>query len=72
MLELQTPHGMVGLTNGHHDMRKSINGLALVVAETLGLCPVSVHWLVLCNRERRHTGHMVLTAKYADGILLYR
>ncbi|GGE92778.1 hypothetical protein CR103_21655 [Massilia psychrophila] len=33
-------------------MRKSINGLALVVAETLGLDPVSPHWLVFCNRSR--------------------
>ena len=29
-----TPQGMVYLATGHHDMRKSINGLALVVAET--------------------------------------
>ncbi|WP_143752726.1 IS66 family insertion sequence element accessory protein TnpB [Massilia psychrophila] len=40
------------LATDHHDMRKSINGLALVVAETLGLDPVSPHWLVFCNRSR--------------------
>ena len=34
-----TPQGMVYLATGHHDMRKSINGLALVVADTLGLDP---------------------------------
>ena len=33
-------------------MRKSINGLALVVADTLGLDPVSPHWFVFCNRGR--------------------
>ena len=32
---------MVDLATGQHDMRKSINGLALVVADTLGLDPVS-------------------------------
>ena len=47
-----TPQGMVYLATGHHDMRKSINGLALVVAETLGLDPVSPHWFVFCNRSR--------------------
>jgi hypothetical protein len=41
-----TPQGMVYLATGHHDMRKSINGLALVVADTLGLDPVSPHWFV--------------------------
>lgn len=47
-----TPPGMVYLATGHHDMRKSINGLALVVADTLGLDPVSPHWFVFCNRGR--------------------
>ena len=46
-----TPQGMVYLATGHHDMRKSINGLALVVDETLGLDPVSPHWFVFCNRD---------------------
>ena len=47
-----TPQGMVYLATGHHDMRKSINGLALVVADTLGLDPTGVHWFVFCNRGR--------------------
>ncbi|WP_147383934.1 IS66 family insertion sequence element accessory protein TnpB [Noviherbaspirillum sedimenti] len=47
-----TPQGSVYLATGHHDMRKSINGLALVVADTLGLDPVSPHWFVFCNRGR--------------------
>ena len=46
------PQGMVYLAIGHHDMRKTINGLALVEAETLGLDPVSPHWFVFCNRGR--------------------
>lgn len=47
-----SPQGMVYLATGHHDMRKSINGLALIVAETLALDPVSVHWFAFCNRGR--------------------
>lgn len=47
-----TPQGMVYLATGHHDMRKSINGLALVVADTLGLDPTGIHWFVFCNRGR--------------------
>ena len=47
-----TPRGTVYLATGHHDMRKSINGLALVVADTLGLDPVGTHWFVFCNRSR--------------------
>ena len=47
-----TPRGMVYLATGHHDMRKSINGLALVVADTLGLDPTGAHWFVFCNRGR--------------------
>ena len=46
-----TPRGTVYLATGHHDMRKSINGLALVVADTLGLDPVGAHWFVFCNRS---------------------
>ena len=47
-----TPQGMVYLATGHHDMRKSINGLALAVSDTLELDPVGVHWFVFCNRAR--------------------
>ena len=43
--------GTVYLETGHHDMRKSINGLALVVTDTLGLDPVGAHWFVFCNRS---------------------
>ena len=47
-----TPQGTVYLATGHHDMRKSINGLALVVADTLDLNPTGTHWFVFCNRGR--------------------
>lgn len=46
------PQGKVYLATGHHDMRMSINGLALVAAETLGVDPVSEHWFIFCNRGR--------------------
>jgi hypothetical protein len=39
-----SPQGMVYLATGHHDMRKSLNGLALVVAKTMGLDPVGPTW----------------------------
>lgn len=45
-----TPQGMVYLATGHHEMRKPINGLELVVAETLRLDSVGSHWFVLCNQ----------------------
>ncbi len=47
-----TPSGMVYLATGHHDMRKSINGLAMVVLEELGCEPIGPHWFVFCNRTR--------------------
>lgn len=47
-----TPQGKVYLATGHVDFRKSINGLALLVAETLELDPVSTNWFVFCSRGR--------------------
>jgi hypothetical protein len=32
------------VATGHHDMRKSINGLPLVVVETPELDPMGPHW----------------------------
>jgi transposase len=43
---------MVYLATEHYDMRKSINALALVVVDTLGLVPVSPCWFLLYNRAR--------------------
>jgi transposase len=40
-----TLQGMVYLGTGHHDRRKSINGLALVATETLGHDPVGSRWV---------------------------
>lgn len=45
-----SPLGKVYLAPGATDMRRSINGLSLMVAETLGLDPVSPHWFVFCSR----------------------
>ena len=44
------PQGRVYLAPGATDMRRSINGLSLMVVETLELDPVSAHWFVFCNR----------------------
>ncbi len=34
------------------DMRKSINGLSVLVEAVLKLNPFSAHWFVFCNRRR--------------------
>jgi hypothetical protein len=44
--------GCVYLAPGVTDMRKSINSLAIMVVETLGMEPVGPHWFVFCGRER--------------------
>jgi transposase len=46
------PSGNVYLAPGVTDMRKSINTLALMVVETLGMEPVGPHWFVFCARAR--------------------
>lgn len=49
-----TPDGVgrVYLAAGYTDMRKSIDGLAVVVSAGLELDPVSPHWFVFCGRRR--------------------
>lgn len=42
----------VYLVTGFTDMRKSINGLSVVVAEQLDLDPLSQAWFVFCNKQR--------------------
>lgn len=42
----------VFLVTGATDMRKSINGLSLLVAEQLQLDPLSGHLFAFCNRNR--------------------
>jgi transposase len=40
------------LVTGFTDMRKSINGLSIIVADQLQLDPMSQAWFVFCNRPR--------------------
>ena len=42
----------VYLVTGFTDMRKSINGLSIIVSETLSLDPLSQAWFVFCNKQR--------------------
>ena len=46
------PGTRVYLAVGATDMRKSIDGLAALVAASLALDPLSTHWSVFCNRAR--------------------
>ena len=43
-------HVYLGL--GNTDMRKSINGLSILVQEHLEMNPLSGHFFVFCNRRR--------------------
>lgn len=45
-------HTHVYLALGSTDMRKSINGLAVLTEECLQLNPLSSHLFVFCNRQR--------------------
>ncbi len=42
----------VYLVTGSTDMRKSINGLSIIVSESLSLDPLSQTWFVFCNKQR--------------------
>ena len=42
----------VYLAIGFTDMRKSINGLSILVSEHLALNPFSGHLFVFCNKKR--------------------
>ncbi len=46
------PDIKVFLAVGATDMRKSINGLSILVAESLGHDPLSGHLFAFCNRSR--------------------
>ncbi len=47
-----TLRGQLYLVTGHTDMRKSIDGLALIVSDVLELNPLSEAWFIFCNRQR--------------------
>ncbi len=46
------PSGAVYLVSGITDMRKSIDGLSLIVADVLEMDPLSNAWFIFCNRTR--------------------
>jgi transposase len=46
------PAAKVYLAAGVTDMRKSIDGLAVLVADVLGQDPLSRHFFAFCNRGR--------------------
>jgi len=46
------PRGEIYLITGHTDMRKSINGLSLIVSDVLEMDPLSNAWFIFCNRQR--------------------
>jgi transposase len=45
-------HVRVFLAIGHTDMRKSINGLSVLVAQNLEKDPLSGHLFAFCNKRR--------------------
>lgn len=47
-----TPGAGIYLVSGGTDMRKSIDGLSLIVADVLELDPFSQAWFIFCNRGR--------------------
>jgi transposase len=46
----------VYLALGITDMRKSVNGLSIMVSEHIGEDPLSGHLFVFCNRRKRYPG----------------
>ena len=46
-------NGLVYLALGNTDMRKSINGLSIIVEQAMGHNPFSGDLFVFCNRHRR-------------------
>jgi len=49
---LPSPQTRVYLALGNTDMRKAINGLSILVQESMDLDPFSGHLFVFCNRKR--------------------
>jgi len=64
-----SPHTRVFLATESTDMRKSINGLSMLVEGSLDLDPFSGHLFVFCNRNRT-----ILKILYWDrnGFCLYQ
>ena len=52
MMLLSSAQTRVYLALGNTDMRKAINGLSILVQESMELDPFSGHLFVFCNRRR--------------------
>ena len=52
MMLFPSPEMRVYLALGNTDMRKSINGLSILVESNMDLDPFSGHLFVFCNRRR--------------------
>ena len=61
MIKLQLQDSRVFVRPGPTDMRKQINGLALIVEQQMELSPFESSLFVFCNRARR-----ILKALYWD------
>ena len=48
---MMTRPGQIFLVSGHTDMRKSIDGLALIVTDLLEMDPLGEAWFIFCNRQ---------------------
>ena len=46
-----TPHKQIYLVTDCTDMRKSIDGLSLIVCDVLEIDPLSEAWFIYCNRH---------------------
>ena len=49
---MMTRPGQIFLVSGHTDMRKSIDGLALIVTDLLEMDPLGEAWFIFGTRQR--------------------
>ena len=58
---MMLPHnpGQMFLTVGHTDMRKSINGLSVLVERAMDMNPFDGDLFVFCNRRRKRPRNLL-------------